>query len=357
MAGVVAQEARAGAATAARWRRCRRCRPTPRSSPRRSARPPRRRAARPPAGPPATTTMNTPCSRPRIRSGAADCRIVVRKTALTASAAPANAIATSAPHSAWVGVSQPSGAEQGDPEADDADAPADDAHHDRQALPPHRAEPPGRQRRQHRARPPPRRRGSPPCAAPPPRMTAPGRREQHPRLGQQHRRDVGDERHPHVRGAAQEAEAVEHRGQARPGSPRPPACGSGGSGCSRHSPHSAAMRDEGVGGVGRGEAAPVDEQPGHQRADHHRGRHREDAEGVGGRQLLARQDARVDALPRRRAHPERAVPHRHQHVEHPDVLVAEPGLQRARRSTSPTPRRLATSATSRRSWWSDSEPP
>ena len=31
----------------------------------------------------------------------------MRKTALTASAAPANAIANSAPHSAWVGVSHP----------------------------------------------------------------------------------------------------------------------------------------------------------------------------------------------------------------------------------------------------------
>ena len=69
----------------------------------------------PTRGPPATTTMNTPCSRPRIRSGAADCRIVVRKTALTASAAPANAIATSAPHSAWVGVSHAAGAEQATP--------------------------------------------------------------------------------------------------------------------------------------------------------------------------------------------------------------------------------------------------
>src|SRR5437868_6702869 len=35
------------------------------------------------------------------------------------------------------------GAEQADPEADDADRPAADAHHDRQALAAHRAEPPG----------------------------------------------------------------------------------------------------------------------------------------------------------------------------------------------------------------------
>ena len=45
----------------------------------------------PSRGPPATTTMNTPCSRPRNWSGEAACRIVIRNTALTASAAPASA--------------------------------------------------------------------------------------------------------------------------------------------------------------------------------------------------------------------------------------------------------------------------
>jgi hypothetical protein len=35
--------------------------------------------------------MNTPCNRPRISSGAATCRIVDRKAALTMSNAPDNA--------------------------------------------------------------------------------------------------------------------------------------------------------------------------------------------------------------------------------------------------------------------------
>src|SRR3954453_18680704 len=39
-------------------------------------------------GPPVTTTMNTPCSRPRRASGVATCRIVLRKMALTMSAGP-----------------------------------------------------------------------------------------------------------------------------------------------------------------------------------------------------------------------------------------------------------------------------
>ncbi|MCB5281515.1 hypothetical protein BJQ89_01260 [Arthrobacter sp. ES1] len=44
----------------------------------------------PTLGPPATTTMNTPCKRPRRWSGAEACRMVVRKTALTESAMPAS---------------------------------------------------------------------------------------------------------------------------------------------------------------------------------------------------------------------------------------------------------------------------
>ena len=71
-------------------------------SPIRSATTPPRNS--PSLGPPATTTMKTPCKRPRIRSGAADCRIVVRKTALTASHAPATAMANSEAHSAWSSV-------------------------------------------------------------------------------------------------------------------------------------------------------------------------------------------------------------------------------------------------------------
>lgn len=48
-------------------------------------------------GPPATTTVNTPCIRPRISSVAADSRIAPRKTMETMSATPAaarNATAT-----------------------------------------------------------------------------------------------------------------------------------------------------------------------------------------------------------------------------------------------------------------------
>ena len=54
----------------------------------------------PSRGPPATTTMNTPCIRPRISSGAAICSIDVRSTALTMSAAPATARQSTASHSA-----------------------------------------------------------------------------------------------------------------------------------------------------------------------------------------------------------------------------------------------------------------
>ena len=154
----------AGAARAARWRRCTRCRPTTaiQPSPIRSATAPP--SSSPTRGPPATTTMNTPCSRPRIRSGAADCRIVVRNTALTASDAPANAIANSAPHSAWVGVSHPPAPSRQTPRPMMPTAQPHDAHHDRQALATHRAEPAGGQGRQHRAH---RRRGvevARPCA-------------------------------------------------------------------------------------------------------------------------------------------------------------------------------------------------
>ena len=62
-------------------------------------------AATPPAstspsrGPPATTTMKTPDSRPRSASGVAVCRIVLRNTALTMSAAPATASSTTPSHS------------------------------------------------------------------------------------------------------------------------------------------------------------------------------------------------------------------------------------------------------------------
>ena len=59
---------------------------------------PARRSPR--RGPPATTTMNTPCIRPRISSGAAICSIDVRRTALTMSAAPATARQTTASQSA-----------------------------------------------------------------------------------------------------------------------------------------------------------------------------------------------------------------------------------------------------------------
>ena len=46
-------------------------------------------ATSPMRGPPATTTMNTPCRRPRRWSGVADCRMVVRKSMDTESMTPA----------------------------------------------------------------------------------------------------------------------------------------------------------------------------------------------------------------------------------------------------------------------------
>ena len=52
-----------------------------------------------------------------------------------------------------------------------------------------------------------------------PRSAAEGERgdggEQRPRLGQDHRAEVGQEGHPHVRAGAEEAQPVEHAGQAR----------------------------------------------------------------------------------------------------------------------------------------------
>src|SRR4051795_5417644 len=53
-------------------------------------------------GPPVTTTMNTPCNRPRNASGVATCRIVLRKIALTMSAAPAMPSRSNASHSTLV---------------------------------------------------------------------------------------------------------------------------------------------------------------------------------------------------------------------------------------------------------------
>ncbi|SKN79061.1 Uncharacterised protein [Mycobacteroides abscessus subsp. bolletii] len=50
-------------------------------------------------GPPATTTVNTPCKRPRTSSVATDCRIVVRKAADTMSAMPPITRNTSDSHS------------------------------------------------------------------------------------------------------------------------------------------------------------------------------------------------------------------------------------------------------------------
>ena len=61
------------------------------------ARAPARRS--PSRGPPATTTMKTPCIRPRISSGAASCSIDERSTALTMSPAPATARNSTASHS------------------------------------------------------------------------------------------------------------------------------------------------------------------------------------------------------------------------------------------------------------------
>src|SRR5262249_19899354 len=55
--------------------------------------------ASPSRGPPVTTTMNTPCSRPRSWSGAYTCSIVCRYTAETRSAAPAAASSSTAGHS------------------------------------------------------------------------------------------------------------------------------------------------------------------------------------------------------------------------------------------------------------------
>jgi len=50
----------------------------------------------PSRGPPATTAIWTPCSRPRIESGAASWMIVLRNTADTTSAQPATASSRSA---------------------------------------------------------------------------------------------------------------------------------------------------------------------------------------------------------------------------------------------------------------------
>ena len=61
----------------------------------------------PARGPPATTTMNTPCSRPRIRSGAATCRIVERYAALTMSQAPDSARQTAPTQSSAVRPTDP----------------------------------------------------------------------------------------------------------------------------------------------------------------------------------------------------------------------------------------------------------
>ena len=53
-------------------------------------------------GPPATTTMNTPCIRPRISSVATVCSIDDRYTELTRSPAPATARHSTASQSEWV---------------------------------------------------------------------------------------------------------------------------------------------------------------------------------------------------------------------------------------------------------------
>ena len=107
----------AGAARAGRSRRCRRCPPQTavQPSPIRSATAPP--SSSPSRGPPATTTMNTPWSRPRIRSGAADWRIVVRKTALTASDAAGERHRDERTPERLARGEHRLGAEQGQPEA------------------------------------------------------------------------------------------------------------------------------------------------------------------------------------------------------------------------------------------------
>ena len=115
----------------------------------------------------------------------------------------------------------------------------------------------------------------------------------------------------------------------------PSACGSGGSACSRHSPQSAAIVTSASTVYAAANPAQSTSRPASSGPSHHRHRHRHDPERVGGGQLLARQDPRVDARAGRRADAERAVPHGDEDVEHPDVLVPEPRLHRARDRRQP----------------------
>ena len=113
------------------------------------------------------------------------------------------------------------------------------------------------------------------------------------------------------------------------GSAQRPPRGSGRQRLQPPEPPQRGHRDERVGRVGRLEAAPVDETAGHQRPDHHRGVHREHRQRVGGRQQLALAGSAGRCEGAQASHREGAVPQRHQHVEHPDVRVAEPRLQGA----------------------------
>ena len=175
----------------------------------------------------------------------ADCRIVLRKTELTESAAPAQARQTAPTHSAVPrSTSEPAPA-TASPKPVIDDPPQRHGHHDRHALA--HAPPPSRPEKTI-ARTEPTATAAdirPTVLAPPPNASAATAREQRPRLRQDHRAEVGEEGHPHVRAGAEEAQPVEHARQARAAA-RGAVAGwssvgsaSGGIGSSRSSPHMA----------------------------------------------------------------------------------------------------------------------
>ena len=158
----------------------------------------------PSRGPPATTTMKTPCSRPRISSGAYTCRIVCRKTAETRSARAGD------------GEQRDREPERpGQPGQRHRRAPGDDRDGQRDALPADPADPARGQAAEHRAD---RDRGEQPAD----RLLAaePGLghlREQRARHREDHRDDVDHERHQQHRLRGDEPQPVDHRAQAGPG--------------------------------------------------------------------------------------------------------------------------------------------
>jgi len=253
--------------------------------------------------------MNTPPSRPRIASGAALCKIAVRKT-------PHH---VRGPRSGQQQQREPEPA--GQAEADDATAPGEDRGQHRQALPLHPPEPTAEQRTEqgaggeravHRA-------GSLLAAV---EHLVGQRGEQRPRHAEHHRDDVDHEGHEQHLAGEEEAQPFHDAGE-----PRSAAAALG-----RHRGQGQHRRDRGGEGhriqsVRGTEAERADEEAGEQWPTGQADVELDLPQRVPGRQQLLGQQPRHEGRPRRRVEREQAGLGSHDRVQQPDLLGAREGLR------------------------------